>query len=240
MKKLKNNAFLMLLVLVVAGCGGTTLPPNPINALMDKLADEDGYTITLDDMDLNGDEYTHRYKIYTIDQDSKVTISYSPRVVVSEDFFFLHEDDMGMELVSKTPEGVINSLISPPGFTNFIGNDNFGVWNEVYVDTMNVISYDDSTFWKFTGANSNMAEELGIEGLNISLGEYKTFQESYYLNRPFYGPKMAPDSTKYGTRSPHRVRYFPGFYRRRALNRNFYKRYGSSSTGNRGGGGFGK
>jgi hypothetical protein len=191
-------------------------------------------------MDLSGDQYLHKYKIYKIERDSTVTISYSNKVKVSDDFFMLHENDMGMELVSRTETGAINSLISPPGFTNFIGDKNFGEWKEVYIDTTNVLGYDDSTFWVFNSANSNLAKELGIEGLNITLMEYKTFRTDYYLNRPFYGPKSAPDSTKYGTRSPHRVRYFPLFYRRRTLNGNFYKRYSSSSTGSRGGGGFGK
>lgn len=207
---------------------------------MDSLSDKGSYTITLDDMDLNGDQYEHKYKIYQIESDSSVSISYSERIKVSDDFFMLHEDDMGMELVSKTDKGKINSLISPPGFTNFIGNKNFGEWKEFYLDTLNVLGYEDSTFWVFNEAHSNLADELGILGLNITLREYKIFQEEYLFNRPFYGPKTAPDSTKYGTRSPHRVRYFPFFYRRRALNRNFYKRYSSSSTGSRGGGGFGK
>lgn len=240
MRETRNILFLAVLTLVLARCGGTSIPENPINKLMDQLANAESYTITLDDMDLNDDQYTHRYKIYQISNDSVVSITYSPRVKVSDDFFLLHEDDMGMELVSKTSTGAINSLISPPGFTNFVGNERFGHWKEVYVDTFNVLSYEDSTFWEFNESHKNLEEELGLSGLNITMGEYILFKESYLFNRPFYGPKVAPDSTKYGTSSPHRVRYFPGFYRRRMLNGNFHKRYSSSSSGSRGGGGFGK
>lgn len=240
MRKISTISFITTITLILASCGGTSIPPNPINGLMENLSNKGSYTITLDDMDLKGDQYEHKYKIYQIESDSSVTISYSGRVKVSDDFFMLHENDMGMEVVSKTDNGAINSLISPPGFTNFVGNKNFGEWKEFYLDTLSVMIYEDSTFWVFNENHSNLASALGIQGLNISLKEYRTFQEDYLFNRPFYGPKTAPDSTKYGTRSPHRVRYYPLFYSRRALHGNFYKRYSSSSTGSRGGGGFGK
>ena len=240
MRKMNIISFVAVITLVLASCGGTSIPPNPINALMESLSKKGTYTITLDDMNLNGEQYEHTYKIYQIKSDNSVVISYSKKINVSDDFFMLHEDDMGMEVVSKTDKGAINTLISPPGFTNFVGNENFGEWKEAYVDTLDIRDDADSTFWVFNEANSNLAEELGIQGLNITLLEYNNFQENYLFNRPFYGPKTAPDSTKYGTRSSHRVRYFPLFYRRRSLNRNFYKRYSSSSTGSRGGGGFGK
>lgn len=238
----KINIILLVtgLFTILISCGGTSIPPNPINALMDTMADKGSYTITLVDMDLIGEQYVHKYKIYQIKSDSSVSISYTKAINVTDDFFMLHEDDMGMELVSKTDNGTINSLVSPPGFTNFVGNKNFGEWKEVYVDTVSAVGYEDSTFWVFNDANSNLAEELGIQGMNITLQEYTMFVESYMFNRPFYGQKTAPDSTRYGTRSSHRVRYFPRFYSRRYAKRNFYKRYSSSSTGNRGGGGFGK
>lgn len=240
MRNRKSSWFWLIAVVVLAGCGGTTVPTNPLNVLIEGMSDQGSYTVILDDMDLKDDQYTHRYKVFRVNQDSTVSVGYTKSIPVSENFFFLHEDNIGMELVSRTTHGATNSLVSPPGFTNFVGNKYYGEWKEAFVDTVDVLNYEDSTFWVFNARHQKLAHELGLDGLNITLLEYKEFRDVYLFNRPYYGPKTAPDSTKYGTRSAHMVRYYPGFYRRRTLNRNFRKRYSSSSTGSRGGGGFGK
>ncbi|MCH2225517.1 MAG: hypothetical protein MK066_12170 [Crocinitomicaceae bacterium] len=227
------------LLIFLIRCGGTPIPKNPIVELVKDQPNGQVYTVTLTDMDIQGNQYQHKYKIFE-NAGGKVNIRTTDLINVSDDFFHLHENDLGMEVRSRNKDGKINNLITPPGFTNFIGNPEMGTWQDRYVDTINVTSYTDSTFWVFNDEYRYLENELGLEGLNITRKEHENFQSLYLYNRPYYGEKTAPDSTKYGTRSRHWIHIYPGFYSRRRYKRNFYKSTPYSSSRSRGGGGFGK
>lgn len=232
---------LLLFPLLLIRCGGTVIPIDPVQEIRKTFAPNRSYTLILKDMDLRNDQYFHKYDLFEVAADSTVKITTTEWKKVSDEFFLLHENNLGMELVSQMKDGNINGLITPPGFTNFVGNETYGSWVPVYTDTLNVLSYSDSTIWQFNSQFSHLEKKLGLTGLDVTQREYEEFQQNYLFNRPYYGDKTVTDSTKYGTRSSHFYGMYPWFYARRAQKRNFNKPHTSStSSGSRGGGGFGK
>lgn len=232
-------AFLFILFLLT-GCGGRVVPNNPIQEMKKEFKDKEAYTILLYDMDLQDGHYVHKYKTFEPLDGQNTNIESTEWKAVGDDFFLLHEDDLGMEIFSKRSDGKYNNLVTPPGFTHFIGNENFGQWSSL--DSIQLS--DSSRIWIFNenaDQNPSLESDLGLKGLAVTKGEYDRFEEKYYLNRPFYGEKTATDSTKYGTRSRHCLFIRPLFYTRRITKNNFDKPYGGPfSYNNRGGGGFGK
>lgn len=240
MMNTKTVFFHIIIVLLLASCGGTVIPTNPVQEMKKEFESKEAYTIVLYDMDLQDGKYKHQYQVFDLIGGKKVEIQRTEWKDVGDDYFLLHEDDLGMEIFSKMPDGKYNHLVSPPGFTHFIGNSNFGQWSSEGASTAS----DTSLIWKFDATNENalaIESALGIVGLDITKGEYERFQERYYLNRPFYGTQYNTDTTKYGTRSHHWLIMRPLFYTRKIQKGNFNKPYdGSFSNENRGGGGFGK
>ena len=70
---LKLRHTILLAVFVLIGCGGSVIPENPINDLRDQYLNEYQYSIILNDMDLEGDQYKHKYKIMKIKKDGSVS-----------------------------------------------------------------------------------------------------------------------------------------------------------------------
>jgi len=214
--------------LLLYSCGGSLVPSTPTKEMKQQFESKYAYTVLLADMDLKNDQFKHKYTIIDIDSTHTVTSRQTDWKNVNDDFFYQHEANLGMEILSKSPDKKINNIVSPPGFTNFIGNPNYGVWNELGT-------------WEFNDKYKGLSKDLEIENLPIYKKEYVDFLMKYKYNKPHYGEKTHGDSTKYGTRSHHWFFYRPLFYSRRMSHRNFSKpRSFFNTSGNRGGGGFGK
>jgi hypothetical protein len=229
MKRLQNSIAATLIV-ALSSCGGTVIPTNPVKEMRATLETVPEYTVLLNDMDLKDTQYKHQYKIIEVPADGKIKSKITDWEDVSDDYFALHQDDLGMELLSKKSDGKMNNLVTPPGFTNFVGNAKYGSW-----------SNDSIPSWKFKSAYAGLEDDLGLKGLAVTQTEYQEYKSKYLNNRPYYGSKVHKDSTRYGTRSRHWFILYPGFYRRRSSSRNFYKPNAhTTSRGTRGGGGHGK
>lgn len=217
-----------LVAILLYSCGGTVVSSNPVRDMKRQFESKTAYTVLLSDMDLKNDRLKHKYTIIDIDSTHHVTSRKTDWHNVSDDFFYQHEANLGMEILSKSPDGKINNLVSPPGFTNLIGNTNYGNWNEF-------------GSWEFNESNQDLYKTLEIVDLPIYKKEYVDFTQKYKYNKPHYGEKTHGDSTKYGTRSHHWFFYRPLFYTRRISHRNFRRpRSFFNTSRNRGGGGFGK
>jgi hypothetical protein len=184
-------------------------------------------------MDLKDDQYLHKYTVIDIKKNSEVAISETDWKKVDDNFFYLHEDDLGMEVLSKKIDGKLNNLVTPPGFSNFIGHTDYGAWTS---------SSSAFQVWTFKPQYAELENKLGLTDLSITHDEFIEYQGKYLNNRPYYGPKTGTsDSTKYGTRSSHWFIMYPMFYTRRTHTKNFRKPRSIFNTNrNRGGGGFGK
>ncbi len=230
----------LVITLLLTSCGGTVIPTNPIKEMKEEFKDKKAYTIILQDMDLQDGQYVHKYKTFELLDEQNVRVELTDWKPVDDDFFLLHEDDLGMEIFSRRTDGKYNNLVTPPGFTHFVGNENFGAWSALD----SIQTSDSQRIWVFNKNDNrvpSLESELGLNDLAIEKGEYENFKTKFYLNRPYYGDVATTGIIKYGTRSNHWLIIRPLFYTRRITKNNFDKPYGGSfSYENRGGGGFGK
>lgn len=228
----KKDYIKLFMLLLLVSCGGSSIPSNPLNEMKRDFDSKKAYTILLEDMNLKDGQYVHKYCVLDF-TNSTVEVSHTKWKDVDDHFFYLHEDNLGMEILSKREDGKLNNLVTPPGFTNVIGNDKFGSWG------LN----SDTEYWQFKNEFSSLETDLGLKGLVVLKSEFVEYEQKYLNNRPYYGPKTnsSGDSTKYGTRSHHWFIMYPLFYTRRTNSNNFTKPKSIFTTNrNRGGGGFGK
>lgn len=265
MKKWKLYYFVFFGALLFNSCQGTVIPTDPVKEMKKDFSDKYAYTVLLNDMDLEGKtQYKHKYKIITFDKEGNYSFDTTDWVDVSDNFFYYHENDLGMEILTRSPNQKYNELPTPPGFSQIIGNKRYGKWdlNKPIVSTPILFAEDSTTlnldslvvleevqpisnepvdtnhYWFFSEEEKRLEQALELQGMLISLTEFNTYKKSYLYNRPYYGSTTHKDSTRYGTSSRHWFFIRPFFYQRRTLHRNFKKPF--SSSGNRGGGGFGK
>ncbi len=203
----------ILLILPVAllwltSCGSSErkFVKSPLDNLIRDLDSEKNFTIILYDMEMEdnigSDEYKHKYKIITM-KDSVPQERITDWMPVSEQFFFEHEKNMGMEIASKK-DGKLSKVVAPPGYSNYVGNPQYGQWRT---------SSDGSSFWEFYGKYAMMSSMLGLVGSMINRNSYYDYRDNYYGRRPYYG--ALPDGRPaYGTYSPHGQRANPDFYNR--------------------------
>ena len=221
----------LALVLLLWGCGGQPFEKTPVAELMDGLGKADAYTILLRDMDLEGEQYRHDY---TIIEESGGAISSRSTgwMDISDPVFKLHENDIGMEVAAKLREGGTNRLATPPGFTNYVGNIDYGSWGT---------NATGQEVWFFKSQYAALQKDLGLDSVPILKSDYEEYHTSYRLNKPYYGP-VNEGKTHYGGRSHYIIWAHPGYVRRRDASRNFFKPHTRTVSGGgfRGGGGYGK
>ncbi|WP_448519821.1 hypothetical protein [Rhodoflexus sp.] len=206
---MKKFLFILPIALLwLASCGSNErkFVKSPLDDLIRDMDAEQNFTILLYDMamedKIGSNEFKHRYKIVTI-KDSVPQERITDWLPVSEQFFFEHENNMGMEIASKK-DGKLSKVVSPPGYSNYVGNTQYGQWRT---------GSDGSSFWEFYGKYAMMSSMLGLVGSMINRNSYYDYRDNYYGRRPYYG--TLPDGRPaYGTYSPHGQRANPDFYNR--------------------------
>lgn len=106
---------------------------------------------------------------------------------VSEAFFAQQSKNMGMEVASKY-DGEVSKVASPPGYNRYVGNQQYGHWQQ---------RSDGTSFWAFYGQYMFMRSMFGY-GSPIYRSGYNDYRRSYRSNRPYYG---SSGRTRYGTGS---------------------------------------
>lgn len=250
MKTYKNLWIgLFALLVFLASCGGAnrSFQKQPIDDVIKSLNQEANFTIILYDMDYNesSDAYQHQYQIlksHPSIQDSiisEMTSWYN----VSDEYFQKHQDNMGMEIVSKK-DGVLKKTVSPAGYSNYIGNEKYGRWEQ----------RDGGSFWSFYGKYMFLSSMFRMTMFPVSYGWYNSYYHDYYrYNRPYYGS----GGRTYGTNSAYnqsnrssRWNKKPSSFKQKVRNRvknstaskrrRSTSRYRSGSSYRSRGGGFGK
>lgn len=105
---------------------------------------------------------------------------------VSEAFFGQQSKNMGMEVASKY-DGKVSKVAGPPGYKRYVGNQQYGHWQQ---------RSNGTSFWAFYGQYMFMRSMFGY-GSPIYRSGYNNYRSSYRSNRPYYGS----GSTRYGTGS---------------------------------------
>lgn len=152
---------------------------NPIEVLKKELNSEPVYTLLLYNIDLIEGEYKHRYKIITEGTEQQPRQSLSDWYTVSEDFFAEHAADLGMEILHKSKSGIVYSHTTPPGYSMYVGNTDYGEWMPGAVE---------DKIWTFNQDNYSIAEIFSLKA-PITRSEFEVYQNKFRGKRSYYGPE---------------------------------------------------
>lgn len=243
---MKNRSFLLLIVCFFWSCQTKDFQKNPVDEMIRDMTNVPIYSIILYDMDAEGTffkEYRHQYRILKETKEGEkpeeVITDWYP---VSESFFDQHINDMGMEIAAKNREGEVTKAVSPPGYNNYVGNPQYGSWQQ---------GANGSSFWAFYGQYAFLSSLLNLAAFPIQRSYYNDYHDYRRSGRPYYGPVVSNGRRAYGTGSAYTTAAKPNtVWRQTGSSRQFRNatqrtsrsgsRYGSGGSYRSRGGGFGK
>ena len=239
--KIQVSLFIIA-ILVLASCSSKdkkekAFVKSPVDDFIKDLDSVQNFTIILYDMDQEGSEYKHHYKVIT-EEEQKLTVqnaegedssfvSLAPKedttgwYTVDEVFFDQHVNDMGMELASKT-DGKISKTVAPPGYSNYVGNPKYGTWKEGG-------DGGGGSFWEFYGKYAFMSSMFHmIAGPSIYRSNYINYANNYRGNQPYYGATGANGKSQYGTFSQSNLNRNSNFSQKLSNNSDFKSKVNNS------------
>ncbi len=228
MKNLKS-LFFVFLSLFIFSCGNDqAFQKTPIDELIKDYSNERTFSVILYDMDVEegtfSDTYKHQYRVIT-EKDSTPVSKETKWYVVSQDYFRLHQNNMGMEVVAKDSNGKLHKTVSPPGFTNHVGNSQYGNWRT---------DNSGNSFWEFYGRYAMMSSMMNMAMMPVYRSHYTDYNQNYRGSRPYYGT-ASDGKPMYGTQSSHIQQSKPSFFQRMQSKSAWTKSSTGSSTNTRSG-----
>lgn len=198
---MKTKLFFLLLFFVLTplyfNCGGgEEFKKSPVDELIKEMNAEPTFTIILFDMDVEGNfskVYRHQYQIIT-EKDSIPQTKTTEWYEVSKSFFEKHIDDMGMEIASKTADGKVNKGVAPPGYSNYVGNPQYGQWQT---------GADGTSFWEFYGKYAMISSLFNLMTYPVYRNSWYDYRDNYYGRSAYYGPTTSSGQRMYGTGSAY-------------------------------------
>lgn len=211
-----------VLALLLAGCA----PPNPLKELREDLSAYPTWSIILEDMKVEGNDFYHRYRLVWAEtlaeegEEPAFEESMTEWQRVSREFAERYQPYLGMTILAKTPEGDIVDTPIPPGY-QYIDNPRYGEWRE---------DNNGNSFWAFYGRFAFMQSMFGLLGGpgGLGRGDYVDYQDSRRRGVPYFGPTTA-GSSRYGTSGSYTQRSHPSFFERQQAR----QRSGQSSFSSR-------
>jgi hypothetical protein len=181
----------------LTSCGGKKFVKNPMDEIIRDMG-ATPFTMILHDMNVEGSffkTYEHQYKIIT-QKDSLPQEEITGWYEVSEDVFFRHENDMGMELAHRGEDGVLKKQVAPPGYSQYIGNERYGSWQT---------NSSGGSFWAFYGQYAFMSSMFNLMTYPARRSYWDGYYRGGYYNsgRPYYGPQTSGRTRAYGTNSSY-------------------------------------
>lgn len=241
-----NKSWIVLFMLMLSACSGNDFQKNPVDQMIKEMTDTPIYSIILYDMDVEGTffkDYQHQYRILKqsspkAEPEEVITDWYN----VSESFFDSHVNDMGMEIAAKTAEGEVTKNVSPPGYSNYVGNPQYGYWQQ---------GAGGNSFWAFYGQYAFLSSMLNLATFPVRRSYYDDYRGYRQSGRPYYGPVINNGRRAYGTGSAYTTAAKPNTrwsssrssssaFRSGNRTSRSGSRYNSSSSMRSRGGGFGK
>lgn len=210
---MKNISFLFiasLLLLFACNSKPKYAGPSPVDLMVRDMSNEKTFSIILHDMQVDDskgkDVYQHKYKVTKNPMDSTSKPVITEWKNVDEVFFAENLDNMGLELASKSPDGKVHKVPSPPGFNGYVGNQQYGQWRT---------DNSGNSFWAFYGQYMFMSTMFNMMSRPTYRSTYTGYQ-SYRSNpntrnAPYYGS----GTNRYGTNSPAARASNPSFFTRR-------------------------
>lgn len=197
---------IVFLFFVFRGCGeDKAFKVNPVDELVKSMSNLQEFTIILYDMDVEGsfsETYKHKYQIVK-KVDTSLVSNITDWNIVDEAFFNRHMDDMGMEIVTKK-DGKVQKQVSPPGYSNYVGNPQYGSW---------ATGANGSSFWQFFGQYMFMSTMFNMLTMPAYRSTYDDYRGSQAAGRPYYGTttngqRMYGTQSEYNTKTGNNKQWF--------------------------------
>ncbi len=246
---MRPSYLLYFIPLLLISCRSNDFEKSPVDELVRDMTDTPVYSIILYDMDEEGSffkDYKHQYRII---KESKEGATPEEEITdwmpVSEDFFNRNIDNMGMEIAAKSADGTVSKTAAPPGYSNYVGNEKYGQWQQ---------GSNGQSFWAFYGQYALLSSLFNMGGFPARRSYYDGYRGARQAGRPYYGPTTGNGQRTFGTNSQYTTTTKPNTTWRnnpssRAARSSTQRtsragsRYGSGSSSSRmrsRGGGFGK
>lgn len=221
---MKNILYPLVASLLLIGCSSNVKPAKtvsvePTEELLKEYRNQD-FSVVLDDMKIEEEtnlmDYQHKYKVLTMVGDSLHTKK-MPWKTVNKKYFKDHENDLGMEVISKH-NGKTSRVTQPVGFGWAIGNEKHGEWEAVQGDSTKIASNQSSQRRWRTHSTSPFLWYWLLSRRSTYRNDYNGYQRSYNSGKSYYGNNTSGGSYAYGTRSNYEKTTRSSFFSRKAQN----------------------
>jgi hypothetical protein len=209
-----------LVVLATVGCDTTP----PLDRLQVELEQYPEYSVTLQDMREDG--YYHQYGVVIGEpQSSSDDLVFRDSILdwqeVGRDTYDQYREHLGMVILSKGPDGVVDRNQHPPGYQQ-VGNERYGQWRN---------DGGGRSFWEFYGQYALLSHMVGGFGRPIYRNDWGGYQSARGRGQTYYGP-----GGEYGSNGTVTRQTNPNFFRRQqarqaASSRSFGDRVRSRTSG---------
>jgi hypothetical protein len=119
-------------------CNSEQIKTDPIGQLLKENEAATPFTILLYDMEKTGvfsKEYKHKYRLIK-KENGRVVAKDTKWFPIGSSYYNQHENNVGMEVAAKNTDGRVRRVVGPPGYTNYIGQAQYGYWTEGINDTV--------------------------------------------------------------------------------------------------------
>ena len=209
-----------LVVLATVGCDTTP----PLDRLQVELEQYPEYSVTLQDMREDG--YYHQYGVVIGGlQSGSDDLVFRDSILdwqeVGRDTYDQYREHLGMVILSKGPDGVVDRNQHPPGYQQ-VGNERYGQWRN---------DGGGRSFWEFYGQYALLSHMVGGFGRPIYRNDWGGYQSARGRGQTYYGP-----GGEYGSNGSVTRQTNPNFFRRQqarqaASSRSFGDRVRSRTSG---------
>ncbi len=222
-RRRRATALLAAALLAAASCAGET----PLERLAQQLDRYPEYSVVLQDMSDEGFGYAHQYRVVVGEaQAGSDEPVYRETVLdwleVDSGTYARYQSSLGMVVLSKGPDGVVDSTEQPPGYQQ-VGDERYGQWRD---------DGSGRSFWEFYGQYALLSNLIGGFGRPIYRDDWDGYRDSRSRGQTYYGPS----GREYGTSGSTTRQTSPDFFRRQqarqaAQGRSFGQRVRSRMAG---------
>lgn len=186
--RIKTIALFSIVALFFWGCdGGSRYTEEGLDTVIKKYNTVPNFTIILYDQTYESRKYLHKYEVLLPQADSTLKSEITQFYPVSEGFFNTHINDLGMEVANKK-DGVLSKTVAPAGYSQYVGNPNYGQWKS---------NGSGGSFWEFYGKFAFMNSMFNMMSSPARYGYYNDYRTNYAnTGRTYRGP-----NNYYGTQS---------------------------------------
>ncbi|CAM1350604.1 hypothetical protein [Tenacibaculum insulae] len=220
---MKKIIYAFIASVFLIGCSSNFKPAKTVSVEPSEEISRDykfkDFSIVLDDMKIEEEPdfmvYQHKYKVLTMHNDS-LQAKKLPWKTVNKKYFKEHENDLGMEIVSKH-NGKLSKVAQPVGFGWAIGNENHGEWEAIQGDSTTTKSTESKRRWR-THSTSPFFWYWLATRRSTYRNDYNGYKTHANSGKSYYGSNTSTGNYNYGTRSNYEKTTRSSFFSRKTQN----------------------